>query len=472
MLKSTEQKAIEFVKSKGGVVEKIVKEKENHYYNIICELGHHFNKEKRKLLYSEQYCTYYPCNKGKKTEWRDKLGFKLFKSRLKEIFDDDIICIEPTPQKSKKFLFKCNKCGHEWSNAPSNQITTPPRKNRPPSCKECGGSSPKTEKEKVEYLKELNIQAIDGISSIKNQKTSFYYQCKNKKCLSKGYKTLNNLLNLKKNKLGHCDCTYKRTHWTLKKIIKFGKENGYSFEGKTNSNGIYKWKCKEGHITSFGLSSLVNGCLTCFNNKRFMSLNDIDEWLKTNESTIKLIPNQNWEGSNLPYEFHCSICNKDFSRHFHSMLSGSLCPNQSRSYSEIVVEFYLEKLLGIKFVSNKKYDFLKNSNGNNMELDGYNIEHKIAFEHHGIQHYEEGVFHNERNALDNRKKDDEIKRKQCKLNNIRLIEIDVLFDYTPIEKLKETIKEKLILLEIDIPKNFDKINPKLKELNIYHKKNK
>ena len=63
-------------------------------------------------------------------------------------------------------------------------------------------------------------------------------------------------------------------------------------------------------------------------------------------------------------------------------------------------------------------------------------------------------------------------RKQCKLNNIRLIEIDVLFDYTPIEKLKETIKEKLILLEIDIPKNFDKINPKLKELNIYHKKNK
>jgi hypothetical protein len=81
---------------------------------------------------------------------------------------------------------------------------------------------------------------------------------------------------------------------------------------KINYNKIYEWKCQEGHITTFGIGSIENGCITCFNNTRFMSLNDIAEWLKTNESTIKLIPNQNWEGSNLPYEFHCSICNKDF----------------------------------------------------------------------------------------------------------------------------------------------------------------
>ena len=50
MLKSTEQKAIEFVHSKGGVVEKIIKEKGKHYYHIICVLGHPFKKEKKETF--------------------------------------------------------------------------------------------------------------------------------------------------------------------------------------------------------------------------------------------------------------------------------------------------------------------------------------------------------------------------------------------------------------------------------------
>ena len=49
MLKLTEQKAREFVTSKGGVVDKILKENGGHYFYITCKLGHHFKKEKSKL---------------------------------------------------------------------------------------------------------------------------------------------------------------------------------------------------------------------------------------------------------------------------------------------------------------------------------------------------------------------------------------------------------------------------------------
>jgi len=472
---STQQRAIDSIEHNGCQIKKIQKQNGETYFHIICKNGHHLTKDKRSILYgNQQYCTYYPCNAGKKTEWRDRLGFKLFKARLKEIFGEDIICIEKTPEISVKFKFKCSKCGHEWDKSPSIQVTTPKRKKRPPSCKNCGGSKKTSLITIKECLKELNISPLNGIESIINQKTKFRYQC-NSCGDSRGCKTLNNLLNLKKNNLGYCDCTYKRTHWTLEKMIKAGKDNNYTLVGKPkdiNSNKIYKWKCQEGHITSFSISSLKNGCVTCLNNKQFSSLAKIKEWLKKNESTIKLITNQIWKGSHHSYDFHCTICDNPFNRSIHSILSGSHCPNISKSYSELVVKHYLEKLLGIKFVSNKEYEFLKNNLGNKMELDGFNEKEKIAFEHHGIQHYRDSIYHNDKQALGRRKDDDLLKEKLCIQNKIKLIIIPALFEITPLEDLKNVIKSELLRLKIKIPDSFEQTNPKLREMNIYHKKKK
>jgi hypothetical protein len=471
---STQQRAIDSIEHNGGQIKKIQKQNGETYFHMNCKNGHPLIKDKRSILYgNQQYCTYYPCNAGKKTEWRDRLGFKLFKERLKEIFGEDIICIEKTPEISVKFKFKCSKCGHKWENSPSYQLTTPKRKKRPPSCKNCGGSKKTSSVDIKEYLKEFNLSALNGIEAIKNQTTKFHYRCNH--CGDSGCKTLNNLLNLKKNNLGYCDCTYKRTHWTLEKMIKVGKENNYTLVGRPkdiNSNKIYKWKCQLGHITSFSISSLKNGCLTCLNNKRFSSLAKIKEWLKKYESTITLIPNQNWKGSHYSYNFQCEICNKAFNRAIHSILSGSHCPNISKSYSELVVKHYLEKLLGFKFISNKKYEFLKNSVGNKMELDGFNEENRIAFEHHGIQHYRGSIYHKEIKSLSRRKSDDLLKEKLCLENNIKLIIIPALFEITPISELKNVIKEELLRLEIKIPDNFEQINLELRDMNKYHKKKK
>ena len=477
MLKLTEQKAREFVTSKGGVVDKILEENGKHFFYITCKLGHHFKKEKSKLAFTKkQYCNYYPC--GKKSKWNNEQGFKIFKERLFEIFGDDVICTEKEPLTSERlsvpFNFECGKCKHIWSNEPSYQLTTPLKKNKPPSCKKCGGSSTKTDKEKEDFLKKLNIIPIDGISSIVNMQEKFLYKCN--ECSSINKKTLNNLDYLYKNKMGYCDCSYKRTDWTLEKLILKGESNNYKLQGKPddiNTFDSYKWKCLKGHITSFPISSLENGCNTCYNEKRFTSLDKIEKWLNTNAPTIKLLPNQTWRGSNTDYEYKCSVCEGNFQKHLHNLIKFPYCKNISRSYSEQVVNFYLEKLLGIKFEGNKQgFNWLTNSKGGNMILDGYNDDQKIAFEHNGIQHYEQIEAWQNLEDFKRRQEDDKLKVEKCEENNIKLIIIPTLFITIPLEDLKKVIKEELIRLKIDIPQDFDNINPKISEMIVYHKKKK
>lgn len=62
--------------------------------------------------------------------------------------------------------------------------------------------------------------------------------------------------------------------------------------------------------------------------------------------------------------------------------------------------------------------------------------------------------------------DDELKRKQCIDAGVKLIEIPALFDITPIEDLKKVIKNELIRLKIEIPKDFEDTEVNRSELNI------
>jgi len=440
---------------------------------IVCSEHGVFAKIPDKHLRG-QGCTYYPCNASKKTEWRDDLGFKLFKERLKEIFGDEVLCIEDEPLKGTPFLFRCNKCGKEWRNAPSYQVTTPKRKRRPPSCNKCGGSEAISTSEKLKFLKALNITALNGESSIPNLTTKFSYQCKNTNCNYIGEKTINNLKELKKNNLGYCDCTYKKVHWTLEKLIKAGEEGGYELleiPKKVGGSQVYKWKCKaKGHVRFIGAHALNHKCGECFNDARYTSFVDVESWLLNNAPTIELVSNQSWRGSNSSYEFHCNVCNTNFSKNLKNLFEIPKCKNQSRSYGEMISQFYLEELLKIKFVSNKKFSFLKNSRGNNMELDGYNEENRIAFEHQGEQHFEKSRYSPTENDLERRKKDDALKKNQCVSNNIKLIEIRTLITKSPLSELKSQIKDELIRLNIDIPSDFDSIQPDLSKMKNYHKK--
>ena len=77
----------------------------------------------------------------------------------------------------------------------------------------------------------------------------------------------------------------------------------------------------------------------------------------------------------------------------------------------------------LKIVMNYSYGWLKNESGNNLELDVFFPELNLAFEYHGRQHREHVPFFGTVNDFERQKRNDEIKRKKCKLRGISLIEI-------------------------------------------------
>jgi hypothetical protein len=74
-------------------------------------------------------------------------------------------------------------------------------------------------------------------------------------------------------------------------------------------------------------------------------------------------------------------------------------------------------------------DFLRNpvtsdSSSYNLELDCYNPELKLAVEYNGIQHYKYiPYFHKTKDAFQNQKYRDYMKRDMCEKNGITLIEV-------------------------------------------------
>lgn len=102
---------------------------------------------------------------------------------------------------------------------------------------------------------------------------------------------------------------------------------------------------------------------------------------------------------------------------------GSWCPDCGSGARERLTRYYFEEITGSEFPKSKPI-WLLNDRGNRMELDGFNSELSLAFEHQGEQHYQEVEHFNRRKeTLATRLKDDERKRDLCKKNEITLIEV-------------------------------------------------
>jgi hypothetical protein len=96
------------------------------------------------------------------------------------------------------------------------------------------------------------------------------------------------------------------------------------------------------------------------------------------------------------------------------------CPECDQAKGEVETRELFEKITGKPFT--KKKSIFTNKR---MELDGYNDEMKIGFEHQGIQHYQYVPFFHD-NDMSNFEKQlerDQIKREECKSIGIYLIEV-------------------------------------------------
>lgn len=105
------------------------------------------------------------------------------------------------------------------------------------------------------------------------------------------------------------------------------------------------------------------------------------------------------------------------------------------SVGEQICRSYLTAKFGTEFKRSRPA-FLKNPiTNNNLELDCYSDALKLAVEYNGRQHYEfVPVFHRTKSDFQNQKYRDDIKRRLCAQNGVKLIEVPYTVAHSDIPK--------------------------------------
>ncbi len=168
------------------------------------------------------------------------------------------------------------------------------------------------------------------------------------------------------------------------------------------------WRCAEGHEWAAPPYSIRAGtwCKKCLGRER-LTLIDMQ---KTARMMGGKCLSSEYINSDQKLHWRCAEGHEWFAVGYH-VRGGHWCPTCMAGNSERICKDILERMFGKPFLKAKPA-WLLNGRGKRMELDGYCEELQIAFEYHGIQHYQHiDHFHRNGKSLSLRQLDDE--RKEC-----------------------------------------------------------
>ena len=203
------------------------------------------------------------------------------------------------------------------------------------------------------------------------------------------------------------------------------REIARSHNGEMVSNALPRYKtrvimrCKEGHEWPVTAESVLRGswCPKCSPNFP-RTLKELEEIVKSRGG--RLISNE-YKGVDATYVMECSLGHQ-FRNMFKKIESGQWCPTCSKGkISEEIARTTFEQIFHVRF-DKERPQWLRNSRGRQMELDGANLEIGVAFEYQGVQHFEIGNQYVTTEAeLNQRRLDDEKKIELCNQNGINLV---------------------------------------------------
>lgn len=334
-----------------------------------------------------------------------------------------------------KLMWQC-KNGHAWESSPNNI------KSGGHWCPICTGRG-MTIKDMKKLARERGGKCLSKIYI--NSVTKLKWQCKEKHIWKATPSDI---------KIGHwCHrCAIIRGALKRKSTIQEMREIAEDMGGLClskkyiSSQTKLKWRCKNGHEWEARPNSVKRGmwCPACAGNKP-LTIKDIKEIAK--ERGGKCL-SKKYVNSATKLKWQCKE-GHIWEATPNNISRGKWCAICSAGISERICRALFENIFKNKFPkANPKW--LINSRGNRMELDGYCQKLRLAFEYHGKQHYSTVKFFGGGNKLNQRMKDDKLKGKLCRENNVTLIEIPYKIQHG---QMYDFIINKCIKKNIKIPKH-------------------
>jgi hypothetical protein len=329
--------------------------------------------------------------------------------------------------KNSKLEWKCNK-GHIWFATPDSV------KNSGRWCPVCGGSMALT----LEEMQNIAIERKGKCLSKKyeNSQAPLLWEC------SEGHQWENRPQKIKSGQwCPYCAEKAPISLETLKKLAEYKGGKLLSTE-YINSRTHLIWECAEGHqwATTARIIKNSNGwCPYCSKRAKntFDTLNDIAQE-RGGTLLSKEIRNNKFK-----LKWQCKF-NHQWMMSPNAVSRGQWCPICTQGIGERIVRTFLEAYFEKPF--EKAYpDFLKTEKNSFLELDGFNKELNIAFEHQGMQHYKrQNRFQPNEGDFENQLQRDKEKFQKCIDNNVNLIKVPEIPALTPLDEVKEQILNQLV----------------------------
>ena len=218
--------------------------------------------------------------------------------------------------------------------------------------------------------------------------------------------------------------------------LKGGKCLSKKYEG---AHVKLRWECSNRHqwkAKPSAIRNLEHWCPYCAG--KHLSIKDMRALAKQKGGKCL---SKKYEGAHVKLRWECGNKHQWSAKPSSIKNQENWCPECATGISERICRAYFQQVFGKPFPK-RRPKWLKNSRGNQMELDGFCEKLRIAFEHQGEQHYTTGThFVKTEEELLLRKKDDKEKKKLCNKNAVRLIAVPYEFTGTKLDEFLQFIYE-------------------------------
>ena len=207
-----------------------------------------------------------------------------------------------------------------------------------------------------------------------------------------------------------------------------------------NQKTRFEIECKADHKFNINAHNLKQGkwCRKCsyevLGEKFRGSFKDIQNLIEKRGGQCLSKP-EDYKNQHEKLKIQCSE-NHMFQSAPTNLKRGDWCPHCSQGKFERLSRRFCEEIFQKEFPKERP-NWLVNSRGNQMELDGYNKDLKVAFEAQGEQHYRAvSHFNQTLDDLEQRIKDDLMKLELCKQNDVTLIQVPY---FIPLNNMQQYI---------------------------------